>query len=270
MSDERKKRRLATRLIHPDRYAPTDFNALAMPTWRGSTVVFDKVENVSDINDHDQYRYGLYGTPTTRDLAIRIAAIRRLGLDYESIAAVNPRIVYVQASGFGPQGPDTDAGAFVDVLAAQERHRIAHEALELTGSMQTAAARRLRAGIGSSAEEIRAGVQADVAGVQREHTEHEIETARQALAAMWGGEQARFERAEGDLEKLPAVPSMEHLAQFVETSPDVARWQTELARSLAADVAVAATRKLIADGMSGAGHAALIDKAITDLPQRLH
>ena len=41
-------------------------------------------------------------------------------------------------------------------------------------------------------------------------------------------------------------------------------------RAVAADVAVAATRKLIADGMSGAGHAALIDKAITDLPQRLH
>jgi len=75
LSDERKKRRLATRLIHPDRYAPTDFNALAMPTWRGSTVIFDKVADVSDVNDHDQYRYGLYGTPTTRDLAIRIAAL---------------------------------------------------------------------------------------------------------------------------------------------------------------------------------------------------
>ena len=41
-------------------------------------------------------------------------------------------------------------------------------------------------------------------------------------------------------------------------------------RAVATDVAVAATRKLIADTMSGAGHAALIDKAITDLPQRLH
>ncbi len=46
----------------------------------------------------------------------RIAAIRRLGLDYESVSAVNPDIVYVQASGFGPAGPDADAGAF-DFLA---------------------------------------------------------------------------------------------------------------------------------------------------------
>ena len=75
MSDEPNKRRLATRLIHPDRYASTDFTSLAMPTWRGSTVVFDSVADVGDSNDPDQYRYGLYGTPTTRDLAIRIAAI---------------------------------------------------------------------------------------------------------------------------------------------------------------------------------------------------
>jgi len=75
VSDEPNKRRLATRLIHLDRYASTDFTSLAMPTWRGSTVVFDSVADVGDSNDPDQYRYGLYGTPTTRDLAIRIAAI---------------------------------------------------------------------------------------------------------------------------------------------------------------------------------------------------
>lgn len=75
MPDEPKKRRLATRLIHPDRYASTDFTSLAVPTYRGSTVVFKSVADVGDVNDTEQYRYGLYGTPTTRDLAIRIAAL---------------------------------------------------------------------------------------------------------------------------------------------------------------------------------------------------
>lgn len=75
MSEEPKKRRLATRLIHPDRYASTDFKSLAVPTFRGSTVVFDSVADIRDVNDVEQYRYGLYGTPTTRDLALRIAAI---------------------------------------------------------------------------------------------------------------------------------------------------------------------------------------------------
>ena len=75
MADKPKSRRFATRLIHPERYASTDFTSLAVPTYRGSTVVFGSLADVGDTNDDSQYRYGLYGTPTTRDLAIRIAAI---------------------------------------------------------------------------------------------------------------------------------------------------------------------------------------------------
>ena len=75
MAEELKPRRFATRLIHPCRHASTDFNSLAVPTYRGSTVVFERVADLGGHNDPDQYRYGLYGTPTTRDLALRIAAI---------------------------------------------------------------------------------------------------------------------------------------------------------------------------------------------------
>jgi crotonobetainyl-CoA:carnitine CoA-transferase CaiB-like acyl-CoA transferase len=46
----------------------------------------------------------------------RIAAVDRLGLGYDALSAVNPRLVYVQASGFGPAGPDAHEGAF-DFLA---------------------------------------------------------------------------------------------------------------------------------------------------------
>jgi cobalt-zinc-cadmium efflux system outer membrane protein len=134
------------------------------------------------------------------------------------------------------------ADAFVDVLAAQERHRLAADALEIARSMQRVATRRLRAGMASPAEEIRAGVLVDVAEVEREHTEHGLLTARQALAASWGGERPRFERAEGDLEQLPAVPASDALAQWLETSPGVARWQTELARRDAAHARAASER----------------------------
>ena len=75
MPDKPKNRRLATRLIHPDRHANTDFQSLAVPTWRGSTVLFDSVADVRDSNDPDQYRYGLYGTPTVRELALQIATL---------------------------------------------------------------------------------------------------------------------------------------------------------------------------------------------------
>jgi crotonobetainyl-CoA:carnitine CoA-transferase CaiB-like acyl-CoA transferase len=46
----------------------------------------------------------------------RIGAVKRLGLDYESLREANRAIVYVQASGYGPAGDDADLGAF-DFLA---------------------------------------------------------------------------------------------------------------------------------------------------------
>ena len=75
MTGEPTQRRLATRLIHPDRHASTDFESLAIPTFRGSTVVFDSLADFEKRGDASQYRYGLFGTPTTRELAQRIAAI---------------------------------------------------------------------------------------------------------------------------------------------------------------------------------------------------
>jgi cobalt-zinc-cadmium efflux system outer membrane protein len=120
--------------------------------------------------------------------------------------------------------------AFVDVLAAQERLRLADEALELARSVQQVASLRKRAGLASPAEEIRAGVATDVAGVEREHTEHELETARQELAAFWSGEAPRFERAEGALEVLPQPPSPDEIEARLAASPSLALWQAELAR----------------------------------------
>ncbi len=122
------------------------------------------------------------------------------------------------------------ANAFVDVLAAQERVHLANDEVELATAMQRVASSRLRAGIASPAEQIRADIEADVAEVEREHTEHGLATARQILAAVWAGEEPRFERALGDLERLPGVPSGEELARRLDASPSVARWRAELAR----------------------------------------
>ncbi len=66
-----------TKLIHPSAQAPQGFRSLADPTWRGSTVLFP---NASSVNSNwDQYEagytYGLYGTPTTLELAGRICEL---------------------------------------------------------------------------------------------------------------------------------------------------------------------------------------------------
>jgi cysteine-S-conjugate beta-lyase len=66
-----------SKLIHPSAHAPANFRSLAMPTYRGSTVLFERQSAVSD--DWRQaeagYTYGLYGTPTVLELGARIAEI---------------------------------------------------------------------------------------------------------------------------------------------------------------------------------------------------
>ncbi|MDO9284222.1 MAG: CoA transferase [Aquabacterium sp.] len=49
---------------------------------------------------------------------MRTAAIERLGLGHAACAAINPRLVYCVATGFGEAGPDAGKPAFDDVIQA--------------------------------------------------------------------------------------------------------------------------------------------------------
>ncbi len=66
-----------SKLIHPAVHAPANFRSLSVPTYRGSTVLFERQADVSD--DWRQrefgYTYGLYGTPTVLELGARITEI---------------------------------------------------------------------------------------------------------------------------------------------------------------------------------------------------
>src|SRR5262250_895437 len=66
-----------TKLIHPDAFAPEGFKSLAPATYRGSTVLFSNAAAVQDTWDQHTvgYTYGLYGTPTTLELAARICEL---------------------------------------------------------------------------------------------------------------------------------------------------------------------------------------------------
>jgi|SRR5579871_182900 len=66
-----------SRLIHPTGRAPEGFRSLATPTFRGSTTILRSAADVADHWDASQapYRYGFYGTPTTLELAARIAEL---------------------------------------------------------------------------------------------------------------------------------------------------------------------------------------------------
>lgn len=73
MTDGRAARHWRSKLVHPEVAASQDFRALVPAVHRGSTVVFNRVADACDDWRSEGYSYGLYGTPTTRELALRIA-----------------------------------------------------------------------------------------------------------------------------------------------------------------------------------------------------
>ncbi|MFP3563121.1 CaiB/BaiF CoA transferase family protein [Paraburkholderia sp. SIMBA_030] len=51
--------------------------------------------------------------------SMRPSAAKRLGIDYESIKARNPRIIYASGPGYRPDGPHKDRPAFDDVIQGE-------------------------------------------------------------------------------------------------------------------------------------------------------
>jgi cystathionine beta-lyase len=66
-----------TRLIHTDAQVPDGYRSLVPAVRRGSTTVFPSVRAISGHWDQHKvgYTYGLYGTPTTLELAARICEL---------------------------------------------------------------------------------------------------------------------------------------------------------------------------------------------------
>lgn len=123
---------------------------------------------------------------------------------------------------------------FVDLLAAQQRHRLAGEALALARQVAEAVGKRVQAGKVSPVEETKARLAQASAEVELEQAARERAAARSTLAALWGSRDPRFERADGDLETTVPLPSYEQLAERVRSNPELARWSSEIERRRAA------------------------------------
>lgn len=77
MPDRTNHKTWKTRLIHSDAKVPQDFRSLATPTYRGSTVLFERAADANEQWDQYEagYTYGLYGTPTTLELATKVCEL---------------------------------------------------------------------------------------------------------------------------------------------------------------------------------------------------
>jgi cystathionine beta-lyase len=68
-----------TKLIHPDIRIPSGYRSLVTPVYRGSTTTFESAASATDNWRQDKvgYTYGLFGTPTSMELAARIADLEQ-------------------------------------------------------------------------------------------------------------------------------------------------------------------------------------------------
>ena len=117
--------------------------------------------------------------------------------------------------------------AFITVIVAQERTTLATSVEELSTKAVESVERSVAAGASPPVETTRARVTLGRARLQRAQAERELSIARGSLAAVWGGREACFARAIGDLTRLPKSPPEAELLEALPDSPDLARWTTE-------------------------------------------
>ena len=117
--------------------------------------------------------------------------------------------------------------AFVAVLAAQQQVEQADELAGLTERFLATVGERVDAGVSSPVERTRAEVALSAQRIAQAQARIALESARKALAALWGDDTAAFDRAAGSIEPLDPVPPADWLAALLVQNPDLARWDTE-------------------------------------------
>lgn len=124
--------------------------------------------------------------------------------------------------------------AFASVLVAQQRLVLADDLLQLSrGAVDTVAA-TVKTGAVSPIEEHRAAAILARAQAERSATERDLSSARITLAASWGSRTPAFTKVEGQLEPLLPPPPLATLLVQSEFTPEVRRFDVELAQRRAA------------------------------------
>jgi cobalt-zinc-cadmium efflux system outer membrane protein len=122
---------------------------------------------------------------------------------------------------------------YFDVLAAQERVRLADEGLELARRATRAAALRVKAGKVAPIEETKARVAEAAVLVEATQARSELRSAQARLAALLGQPLPPGLVLDGRLDELPTVPSLDDTQRQMEGSPALRRARLEIERRVA-------------------------------------
>ncbi|MBN2129585.1 MAG: TolC family protein [Sedimentisphaerales bacterium] len=145
----------------------------------------------------------------------------------EAVAAVNRELVQWDYESARLDTLREVAGAFVAVLAAQERLALTQQMRDLSNDAEAAVAQRVEAGKDSPVDDLRANVALSRSRIEARKARTKLATARHRLAAAWGGHTPTFEKVTGDLYQLSPPPPFDRAAERLRENPDLGRWETE-------------------------------------------
>ncbi len=124
--------------------------------------------------------------------------------------------------------------AYVELLSIQEKVKLLAELVDVSEKTFRSVSQRVEAGKDSPVEKTKASVAHLNVQLEYKQALQELETARKKAASFWGNEQAKFKRAEGQLEMVTEIPEIGDLQQKLLQNPQLGRWEKEIARDKAA------------------------------------
>lgn len=116
------------------------------------------------------------------------------------------------------------ARRYIHVVADQEGLVLSQQASTLATRGTQLVEQRVRAAKAGDAESGKARIALARAEIAHEHAEHELNSARVALAATWNAREPGFERAEAAFFILPEPESLDSLVAALERNPNLARF----------------------------------------------
>jgi cobalt-zinc-cadmium efflux system outer membrane protein len=124
--------------------------------------------------------------------------------------------------------------AFIDILAAQEQPSLAEELVRLSEQAHLAVVQKVEAGKNAPIDQTMSKIALSNTRIELEKAQSRLISARNRIAALWGGQNPVFQRAAGNFFESTDKPELDQLTEMISQNPDVARWSVEKEKRRAA------------------------------------